>query len=42
MSDPAWDDVSNEAKDFVQTLLTYNPAKRPTAKEASQHSWIRK
>lgn len=38
--DEIWDDVSEEAKDFIRTLLTYEPSERPTAEEALQHRWI--
>jgi serine/threonine protein kinase len=40
MSDPAWDEVSEEAKDFVKTLLKYDPAKRPSAEKAYKHPWL--
>lgn len=36
-----WDGVSSGAKDFVRSLLTRDPAKRPTAKQALHHPWIR-
>ena len=35
-----WDFVSEDAMDFVQELLTYEPDKRPTAAEALQHKWL--
>ncbi|KHJ35744.1 putative calcium calmodulin-dependent protein kinase [Erysiphe necator] len=35
-----WKDVSNDAKDFICQLLQSCPNKRPTTKEALQHSWI--
>ncbi|EJF58471.1 Pkinase-domain-containing protein [Dichomitus squalens] len=35
-----WSNVSDEAKDFVKTLLNPDPAKRPTAAEALQHKWL--
>ena len=38
--DPAWDCVSQEAKDFVLWLLTYEPDKRPDTAQALQHPWI--
>jgi calcium-dependent protein kinase len=38
----AWDLVSDEGKGFVRTLLTVNPKRRPTAKEAQRHPWIQK
>ena len=33
-------DVSEEAKDFLQCLLTYQPEGRPTAEEALKHPWF--
>lgn len=36
-----WDNVSDEAKDFVKSLLVIDPEKRPSAEEAQQHPWIR-
>lgn len=36
-----WDGISEEAKDFVAQLLNKDPAKRPTAKEALKHRWLR-
>lgn len=38
--DEIWNEVSEEAKDFVKMLLTYEPPKRPTAEEALKHPWI--
>lgn len=39
--DPIWkNNISNEAKDFVTTLLTYEADKRPEAGEALKHPWI--
>lgn len=38
--DPVWDTVSDEAKDFVKSLLTYEEEKRPSAADALQHSWL--
>jgi calcium-dependent protein kinase len=35
-----WDDVSEEAKDFVRMLLTYDHEARPTAEAMRRHSWI--
>jgi serine/threonine protein kinase len=34
--------MSNDAKDFVASLLQRTPEKRPTAKQALQHSFIQK
>lgn len=36
-----WEGISDEAKDFVAQLLNRDPAKRPTAKEALKHPWLR-
>lgn len=36
-----WKHVSRRAADFVKTLLTYDFKKRPTAKEAFDHCWLR-
>ncbi|KAJ9475506.1 putative Calcium/calmodulin-dependent protein kinase I (putative) [Pseudozyma hubeiensis] len=35
-----WEDVSDQAKDFINKLLTIDPSKRPTAKQALQHQWL--
>jgi serine/threonine protein kinase len=35
-----WDEISTEAKDLVQQLLTRNPSRRPTAAEALIHPWF--
>ena len=35
-----WDSVSQMAKDFITTLLEYNPKKRPSALEALSNIWI--
>lgn len=40
--DPAWELVSDEAKDFVTWLLTPDPEKRPSAEQALQHPWLQK
>lgn len=39
-NDPVWENVSDEAKDFISYLLTYEPEKRPDAAQALQHPWI--
>jgi len=39
--EPWWDDVSEEAKDFVTALLTVDPNKRLRADEVAAHSWIK-
>lgn len=38
--DPTWDDVSEDAMDFIAYLLTYEEENRPTAEEALQHPWL--
>ena len=35
-----WNEVSDEALDFIQELLTYSPEDRPTAEQALQHPWL--
>ena len=37
---PAWDNISDAAKDFISRLLVVNPAKRMTADDALRHPWI--
>ena len=37
---PWWDDVSDEAKDFVSKLLKLDPLKRLSADQALEHPWI--
>ena len=39
-NDPAWDAISDEAKDFVRHLMTYEEDSRPTAEQALKHAWI--
>lgn len=34
-------DVSKPCKEFLLSLLSVNPEKRPSAKEALQHEWFR-
>ena len=41
-NDEAWDDVSNEAKDFIKSLLKLNPSERLTAQQAFDHPWLQK
>jgi len=35
-----WDNISQEAKDFVTYMLTPDPNKRPSAAECLQHYWL--
>ena len=37
---PSWDSVSDEAKDLIAQLLTYDPDSRITAEAALAHPWI--
>jgi len=41
LDNPALDDVSPLAKDFVSKLLTKDPDARMTAREALEHPWVR-
>lgn len=36
-----WDIVSPQAKEFIKYLLVIDPQKRPTARDAQKHSWVR-
>lgn len=42
MSGPEWQGVSNEAKDLIKQMLTFDPSQRITAHKALQHDWIKK
>ncbi|EMD41542.1 hypothetical protein CERSUDRAFT_110099 [Gelatoporia subvermispora B] len=35
-----WHNVSDEAKDFIKTLLNADPSKRPSAEQALKHRWM--
>ncbi|KTW30751.1 hypothetical protein T552_00463 [Pneumocystis carinii B80] len=35
-----WKNISEDAKDFIVTLLKINPSERPTAKDALKHKWL--
>mmetsp|Transcript_2388 Transcript_2388/g.7141 ORF Transcript_2388/g.7141 Transcript_2388/m.7141 type:complete len:507 (-) Transcript_2388:218-1738(-) len=39
--DPNWRTVSQEAKNVVKLMLTYNPARRPSAKELLELPWVK-
>ncbi|CAM9168321.1 unnamed protein product [Discosporangium mesarthrocarpum] len=39
---PEWDEISDEAKDFISKLLLREPAKRLTAGQALAHPWFEK
>lgn len=38
---PYWDDVSDEAKDFVSCLLVVGTQKRYSAEQALNHHWVK-
>eukprot|EP00970_Alexandrium_tamarense_P005224 scaffold845_cov199-Alexandrium_tamarense.AAC.37 len=38
---PDWDGISDNAKDFICSLLRRDPSKRASAAEALKHPWIR-
>ena len=37
---PEWEDVSDDAKAFLQFIMQHDPADRPTAAEALEHPWL--
>ncbi|KAL3793600.1 hypothetical protein ACHAWO_001649 [Cyclotella atomus] len=37
-----WDGISQDAKDFVSSLIVYDPNKRFSAKKALDHPWLKK
>lgn len=39
--DAEWRGVSNEGKDFVRSLLEFNPANRMSAKDCLEHVWLK-
>ena len=40
--DEVWEDISEEAKDFISKLLEPNRSKRLKPEEAIKHKWITK
>lgn len=38
---PYWDDISQDAKDLIKSLLVRDPKKRPDADQLLEHPWIR-
>lgn len=41
-TDPGWDDVSDDAKDFLMEMLQKDPKKRANATELLNNRWIKK
>jgi serine/threonine protein kinase len=37
---PEWDNVSDEAKELITSILQIDPSKRPTAEEITRHPWF--
>lgn len=42
MSDDSWVNISEEAKDLVKQMLTYDPSQRIAAANALDHPWFKK
>jgi calcium-dependent protein kinase len=40
-SSPIWDTISDQAKHLISGLLTTNPVRRLSAKQALEHKWIK-
>ena len=40
-NNPAWNNVSENAKDFISKLLVMDPTKRMTAKDSLNHIWLK-
>jgi len=38
---PYWDNISNDAKDFISKLLVLDPMRRMSAPQAMNHSWVK-
>eukprot|EP00270_Netrium_digitus_P008843 TRINITY_DN2667_c0_g4_i1.p1 TRINITY_DN2667_c0_g4~~TRINITY_DN2667_c0_g4_i1.p1 ORF type:complete len:539 (-),score=141.46 TRINITY_DN2667_c0_g4_i1:288-1904(-) len=41
MTSEPWPKISNEAKELLKRMLTYDPSKRITAAEILRHEWVR-
>jgi len=37
---PDWDDITDDAKEFIQAILVLEPSERPTALECLQAPWV--
>lgn len=42
VDEPEWAEVSNDAKDLVKKLLTYDSDKRISALDALNHPWVKR
>lgn len=42
MSGPEWKSISNDAKDLIKKMLTYDIGQRITAEQSLNHPWIKK
>lgn len=40
MKDKIWKNISNEAKTLIKSMLTFDPANRPSARESLKHKWF--
>ena len=38
--DRIWQSISENAKSFIRTLLTYSAAERPSAQDILTHPWL--
>jgi len=39
--DPAWEDISDAPKEIIRRLLVKEPSSRMTAREVSEHPWVK-
>jgi len=39
--DPAWEEVSEEPKEIIKKLLVKDPSQRLTARQLSEHPWVK-
>lgn len=37
---PDWDGISSHGKDFINKMLTFDPARRPSSAQMMEHPWI--
>jgi len=38
---PDWDEITSEGKNIIQSMLTLDPAKRPSAENLLDHAWLK-